>query len=932
MTMSQADTAETPGLPPLDRQQLLEVKDRFLRLSKERFHRTCLALQSRQKLFLEVLPIMFHVNHPALPGYVDKDTPSGISNFKPKASQLKRAKEFSRSFRYQPITANNPQILSLFVMGSIGTIGQSRTSDLDFWVCYDPALTEEDVVQLSKRCERITEWAALIGLETCFFPMNGEAFSRGETLSLSAESSGGAQHALLLDEFYRSAVYLAGRYPFWWFVPPGAGKRYDDYVNHLKHQRFLRPNETLDLGGIPEVPKYEFLTAGIWQLYKGISSPYKSVLKLALLETYTQSYPETDLLSEQFKQAVYDDQLDINSLDPYIQIYRQIERYLSSEDNLMRLELIRRCFYFKVNKPLSRKPATTPPSWQRMVLQGLCQEWNWRAVEFSRLDDRKNWKTRSVVDEKNHLVKELNTSYDALKDFFGSFKITDPALNREMTILGRKLDAAFKSREGKIESANPDISKNISEQTVSFSRLGPQHWSLSNGHHSLYSGRSLLEVLVWGCWNQVINRATATRAGQEMQHIPLPAIIRNLGSWLDREVVKPEHSAFFSSARLTNTLIVTNVIHHKIPQLQMSYSSSDTAADPICYGPKQQNLVTDCSLVCVNSWGEIDVFTYESLNSLLEGYLKYCIERRELKPPEPTIECFNPFVADAIQQRLGQLFTDIHQKLLSSNLSARFIFQQDASLTALEINTTSELLLRTEFSGRAALLKYLSKPNSEPTSIHLDNHCLSGDDLQSIFSLNYKAAVRVYIHPRGRECSVYVSDEYNSLHAYRTEYVSSATLMRPLHHFLRTIVNKQQNRADINHSHFGVYPIEFYMIQDVHQGPAESRLQRLPITPEIRDVPFYDIRAKIIIDGEGEQSFSIHCGDHSFSTEEQGDHLFHEVASHILSTRRKQERYPCYITDLDILGSEGTEPLTTLTYMIHKREIEDRINSALLEI
>ncbi|WP_231876823.1 class I adenylate cyclase, partial [Oleiphilus sp. HI0080] len=122
---------------------------------------------------------------------------------------------------------------------------------------------------------------------------------------MDKESSGSAQHFLLLDEFYRTAILLTGRYPLWWLVPPDAEGSYAEITQLLLGNRFVKEADVLDFGSTHTIPKSELIGAGLWQLYKSLESPYKSALKLLLAEVYARELPEYPCLSVEFKQAVY---------------------------------------------------------------------------------------------------------------------------------------------------------------------------------------------------------------------------------------------------------------------------------------------------------------------------------------------------------------------------------------------------------------------------------------------------------------------------------------------------------------------------------------------------------------------------------------------------------------------------------------------------
>ncbi|WP_163521230.1 hypothetical protein, partial [Klebsiella michiganensis] len=72
---------------------------------------------------------------------------------------------------------------------------------------------------------------------------------------------GSTQHILLLDEFYRTAVRLAGMRILWILVPGEEEAHYDEYVRSLYAQGALTPNEWLYLGGLSSLSAEEFFGA-----------------------------------------------------------------------------------------------------------------------------------------------------------------------------------------------------------------------------------------------------------------------------------------------------------------------------------------------------------------------------------------------------------------------------------------------------------------------------------------------------------------------------------------------------------------------------------------------------------------------------------------------------------------------------------------------
>ena len=88
--------------------------------------------------------------------------------------------------------------------------------------------------------------------------------------------------------------------------------------------------------------------ATLWQLYKGIDYPYKSLLKILLLETYSWRYPNTYLISREFKQALLNGELkEEHEFDPYLAMLQRVTAYLTNQKEYKRLDFVRCCFLYQ---------------------------------------------------------------------------------------------------------------------------------------------------------------------------------------------------------------------------------------------------------------------------------------------------------------------------------------------------------------------------------------------------------------------------------------------------------------------------------------------------------------------------------------------------------------------------------------------------------
>ena len=374
------------------------------------------SLAPRQQRFLRLLALFFHVNHPSLPGYVSDCTPAGVSGYEPDAAVISTAKRLAREFTYASNPERRQPIHSVFLMGSLGTLAHTDQSDMDVWVCHGPQLTEAERKALKRKCQRLEMWAASQGFEAHCFLIDTQRFAQGEhEVQLCTENGGTTQHHLLLDEFYRTAIWLAGRTPLWWYVPACEEFRYAEFTRATRDQPLMGSDEVVDLGHLARIPSNEFLGAGLWQLFKGIESPHKSVLKLLLIEVYASEHPHVNYLSMDFKQAVYANHLNLDELDPYVMVYRRIERYLTAIGKMQRLEQVRRSLYLKVNCTLTGPTAGRGRPWQRQLLERLTAEWGWDERLLTSLDNRSHWKAEEVTQERLTVARELSNSYRFLR-------------------------------------------------------------------------------------------------------------------------------------------------------------------------------------------------------------------------------------------------------------------------------------------------------------------------------------------------------------------------------------------------------------------------------------------------------------------------------------------------------------------------------------
>ncbi|MBC9252790.1 adenylate cyclase [Pseudomonas alcaligenes] len=932
----------------IDRKVLAQLRARFLKVNDGRLQRAMQALSSRQQLVLKLLPLLFHVNHPLLPGYVSSTTPAGLCGFEPSDALLAEATRLTRSFAYKPRRSHAPlPIHGLFLMGSLGTVAQAEQSDMDLWVCHDPHLPAADVAELQKKCSLLEAWAATLGAEVHCFLIDPARFTLGdrEDAQLTSDDCGTTQHYLLLDEFYRTAIWLGGRTPLWWLVPVYEEANYAGYTHALLSKRFVRAEEVLDLGHLARIPPSEFIGAGMWQLFKGIESPYKSVLKLLLTEVYASEHPQVECLSLRFKQAMYAGRLDLDELDPYIVVYRRLEEYLTERGELERLELIRRCLYLKVNKKLSNPPRHRAKSWQRLLLERLTGEWRWSPRELAMLDSRSQWKVRQVSAERRALVNELTYSYRFLSQFARSEQTGTQLNSRDLGVLGRRLYAAFERKAGKIEFINPGIAPDLAEDTLtlvhspSAEAQGETQWALYNGSLNgqewpdfapLKRSRELIELLAWCHRNGVIDSSTRLSlhpGASDLTEFELSNLLSSLQQAVPLPLPPVAETALLHAAEPGEVLLLVNVgLDPLKAHSHLNVHMTTGRTDSLGYSGVRENLVLTLDQVSLNSWNELLVSRYDGPHALLDCLRDFLNSLpTDGRRPELKVRCFCRNRAPAIAQRVEELFRDALSHLGGRHNRYLLQVQQHFHVLELQPGQVSHAALH----DLPALIEHLGEEQSAYSPLHLDRHALEGEDLALILPLGRPECIQVFYRLDGNQAELSVLDEYNALWRQRVPYRDEQSLLTPLQRFLQSLLYRRNALLPLD-SPLPPAALEVLYYEVLPAPPQRARhLERRAPPQAPVSHPFYDVQA-IVEPAEGDRvHVTLYCNHREFSELEYGDELFSAVARHILAQRRTNERYPCYITDLDLSRILGDGQAQTIHYLRYKAELETALNDAL---
>jgi len=935
------------------------IKERFLTVNRDRLERTQKIMPSKNKDLLSVFPLLFHVNNPLLPGYIDDQTPCGIYGYMVTDAVINHAKKLWRGLDLKRQGMWSTEIEAIFLMGSCGTVAFNKKSDFDVWLCYSPKLDRDKLKRLQKKASRIEQWFDSVGLEVHFFLMNAVAFKQGKVSKLSKESSGTAQHLLLLDEFYRTSIWMAGKTPFWWYVPPAQEADYEKVLRRLIKSEALSRSEIIDFGALPDIPSGEFFGAAVWQIYKGIDSPHKSALKITLMESYADSHPKSEPLSAVFKQKVYDEILDSDSLDPYLMMLHRIESYLKKRNDKERLEVIRRCFYLKLALPLSSK--TEPVNWRKKCVSSLVDSWQWQAEQVAHLDNKKNWRLEDVVQERSLLVMYLTKSYGVISKFGKANAKKQLIKQRDLSTLGRKLYSVFDRKVGKIEVFNRGIVDSLAEESVTLILLRGQdkkeHWRLYRGkvvgeqfkdNKPLKMTYGLIELVAWAYFNQLLGNTTQKllyAPGSDVGNSELNSILDKFSELTEGfSLLSPESADLMEAAYLQRSVVFLNIGRGSNfdPNGALGKQLVSGELDVLNYGGEEEGAIRSLEHFFITSWKEIFVFKYvggdglaQWLCSILDTYVPVYQQKNKSEVEAPEVVCFDNQMSHVLAKRLTDLFKSA-LKSFTERQAYEVCYLFEAFHKYYVITYVDKKFNFEAFASSKELLDYFGKSVSYFRTNTFDSHMLQATPYPSLFRDNKSGTVQIFLHAEHEEISAYVLDEMGAMCLQKFPLDSTESV---LGHFLMFLYTLLEQREML---HEQLVDTEIY-VEQINCQLEAYKLTKTGFSYKSKQLklPDIDVSKKygIQVIGEVRENravFTFYCDNTEFNSAEWGNQIFTKVAQHVLSKRKDEEKYYIYIADLklapEVISSKTSSIIPTNEYLRYKKRLEESLNKALAKL
>ena len=625
-----------------DEEMLFSNRQDFLRFNRFKIDRNLITLSEIDRLIFLVVPRLLHVHQEGLPGYFEGDPPCGIHNFNlDKEAQVAAEKLFP-----DVIIRRNPDlkpvIHTALLMGSVGSIAQTKKSDLDYTLLVDKKdFTEESMKLFQKKLNLIETWTwDNFNLETHFFINDYEEVKNNIFGESDSESTGSALAKLLKEEMYRTMIIVSGKIPFWLIAPVECDdeRYYQLYEKLLAGQTLLRKEEFIDMGNVDDISQGEFFGGSIWALIKSFKSPFKTLMKMGVLEEYMFGDTKSNLLCHQIKDKYYND-VPYLDIDPYLGMFERVQSFFKESKTEEEVDALRHAFYLKVGTQVTADEFEKGSDiWRKSTLIKMLKEWEWTAEKIEKLNQYSNWQMMHKVDLGNRINKILMASY---KNISEKNKTLDPSesliTEKDTHLLGRKLFSFYRAAPNKVDNLGALVDGKTAENELTFlleqkNRTDKPEWFLIRGRTRAFleqidkediirKSSTLPFLLAFTVFNNLYSENTEVllrSEGDSIKENDLVSLLKILKNFIESvNIAALSNEDLLGDAKINQLFLLVDFGNPPPPEITMGNIRDCTNNDELNqFISKRIERARNITSIYLTSWGELFCKSYAGLNCM----------------------------------------------------------------------------------------------------------------------------------------------------------------------------------------------------------------------------------------------------------------------------------------------------------------------------
>jgi len=745
------------------------------------------------KKVINAIPFLLSVNNPKLPGYTDGEVLVGIANYTPDTETIKFIENKFHITNFLIVPENN-FIEMLAVMGSPGTIAYTKNSDCDFWCCVKKQnATKEQLENLQKKIDGIQNWIMKeTDMEVHLFLNDIDSLKKNVYAEDEDEAFGSTIGATLKDEFYRSSIIIAGKTPFWWVTPHVDNEQYEALYGQLPED--IKESQYINLGNMFAIPKEDFMGAALFQLIKSLGNPFKSILKIGVLEKYLFSSPTPRLLCHRIKENIHKGEFYDEILDSYILMFEEVYEYYSlTLTDTSPLKILSQNLYLKINPQLSkyetlRNVKSIP--YKVRVMSRYTQRWKWSREEIKDLDNFDNWDYAKIMVFWNSVKKSMLLSYQKIANELPNLNLQQRISETDYTLLSHKIKANFVPDENAIDIYV--TFKDVPYEAILY--IEPVKLSTKDSEWRVYkrniaspgqittlkTKNDIIKLSAWIALNHiydpVFSRIQVQSGYTKIDQSVIQILLTDVFNLFGKKKTPSKNDFFLRPSFTVKTMLILN------------------------FNDKDSDSINSIYHLYKNSWGQAYLYHYDNPKIFTEIIKTILTDGLKLKLPYDeccAISVPNPFKKN--YKLIDRFFREAYTAVINDNMktSVRFIGKLENDFFCITREKTNVNVLK--IPNILALLSYLSiSPR-----LSIKYNFLADEPelifLKEILGKCHRNMVSVIYENKGSYTFIYVLNEGGNVFSYIVKKELMETAIANLCQFLiNTIQNVNKDSLILN--------------------------------------------------------------------------------------------------------------------------------------
>lgn len=784
----------------MDRAQALRV---FQAHNRARISRLKELAPHKQALFFRLLPLLFHINHKLLPGYVSDDCPAGIMDYQPDNEALNSAISLNRNFSHRRKALRRYALRGLYLLNSSGQIRYPDPASFDLWLVHHATLKPEQLDSLRTKAESIVQWAASLGIHLRYRLLD-ETQCRSEALPSSER-----------EQFYLQGLCIAGSAPLWWLITTEEQQTYTQIAERLLSQRGLTQISLMDFGFDQSCQAAALFNEACQALNKSIQGDITALLDLVFLQHQLSLFPDIIHLSECYKQKVEQGETDSMLVEPASLKLAEIEQFASTDN----VHLARQSYYALCSERLSQQVKHPQFAWRRYSLQKLQTSWNWSAETLKNEDSRSRWSYPQRQQWWQELTQILQDSFSTLQLFTKQYLGSDLAKLNELQHL---MSLARENHESVIEQLPVALQTADGPEQLYLYRFTEQaEWKLSTiplndaKQVGLKQHPSLVYLLVWAVRNHILTTRSWLRVADQQHKININLVMELTQTLLKSTLPFTTQNEISSEgllqpAKAQQLMLFANLQSsggdfQQAGAVQMASLNND----PLSYTSSRQNLVHSLDLLIYSSWGQWHHYRFDGDNAVTEA-LSQVLQWLPTTQLSSHISCWcaTGFFGQAINMRLQHLFEAVLTHYQYFPQQGRYLLMLGDRLSQLQWHD-GQMQIK-QFAVEKILTQALAEEQKQYLPTRVDSYLDSDNLLNSLLLYQQQQTVNLFAYRQTDSTEIFVVDELGRLQQFFYPPLTEAQILAQLKLFIRNSVGdsivhcecyqllKQQQRWQVN--------------------------------------------------------------------------------------------------------------------------------------